>query len=345
MKQEKLVSIIIPVYNVEKYIRKCLESVINQTYKNIEIIIVNDGSRDNSRKIIEEYLLDKRIEIIDKINEGQSSARNLGLKEAKGTYIYFLDSDDYIDKNTIEYLVNEMEQSKLDCLIHGILKESEKQIKEIKVINSNIEKLLTGREYLNLAFDNNIFRPEVWNKFYKKEIILKNNIKFIEGKKYEDFLFSLLYILKCSRVKIIQNPFYHYLQREGSTTHKLDRKIIDDILWMVKQVEIELNKDFLTLLENKNFRVYVVRWILANTIMKFEYFNYCYGFDKTKREFEYLRNNKVFIENTRILYKYRGNYKLKILLRVFYLRNLGWLKKFFLIRKNILKLKDIIIQK
>lgn len=99
------VSIIIPVYNVEKYIRQCLESVINQTYKNIEIIVINDGTKDGSMKIVEEYLEDKRIKIINKNNGGLSSARNKGIEEATGEYIYFLDSDDWIEKDTIEVLV------------------------------------------------------------------------------------------------------------------------------------------------------------------------------------------------------------------------------------------------
>lgn len=102
---EPKISVIIPVYNVEKYIRQCLESVINQTYKNLEIIIVNDGTKDNSMKIVEEYLSDERIKIINKENGGLSSARNRGMEEATGEYIYFLDSDDWIELNTIEILV------------------------------------------------------------------------------------------------------------------------------------------------------------------------------------------------------------------------------------------------
>lgn len=339
MEQEKLVSMIIPVYNVENYIRKCLESVINQTYKNLEILLINDGSRDNSRKIIEEYLVDKRIRIIDSENRGVSSARNIGLKEARGVYIYFLDSDDYIDKNTIEYLVNEIKKDNVDCLIHGILKETPPKIEEIKVTYNKIPKFLTGKEYLNIAFNNKIFRPEVWNKFYKKEIILRNNIRFIEGKKYEDFLFSILYLLHCTSVKVISNPFYHYIQREGSITYKLDRKKIDDILWMMEKIEIELNRNFIILLENKNFKVYMIKWCLANTVMKFDYYKNYYGFDKAKLELEYLINNKIFIKYVELIYKYKGNYKLKILLKIIFLNKLNWLERLLIIRKNILKIK------
>ena len=97
--QQPKVSVIVPVYNVEKYLKQCLDSIVNQTYKNLEIIIVNDGTKDNSMKIVEEYLQDKRIKVINKENGGLSSARNRGIEEATGEYISFVDSDDYIDLN------------------------------------------------------------------------------------------------------------------------------------------------------------------------------------------------------------------------------------------------------
>ena len=97
--QQLKISVIVPVYNVEKYLKQCLDSIVNQTYKNLEIIIVNDGTKDNSMKIVEEYLQDKRIKVINKENGGLSSARNIGIKEATGDYISFIDSDDYISLN------------------------------------------------------------------------------------------------------------------------------------------------------------------------------------------------------------------------------------------------------
>ena len=105
MREDIKISVVIPVYGVEKYIRQCLESIINQTYKNLEIIVVNDGTKDNSMKIVEEYLSDERIKIINKQNGGLSSARNRGMEEATGKYIFFVDSDDWIELNTIEILV------------------------------------------------------------------------------------------------------------------------------------------------------------------------------------------------------------------------------------------------
>lgn len=110
------ISVIVPVYNVEKYIRQCLESIINQTYKNLEIIIVNDGTRDNSMKIVEEYLSDERIRVINKENGGISSARNRGIEEATGEYVSFVDSDDWLEIDLYERIVQILEGNKVDII-------------------------------------------------------------------------------------------------------------------------------------------------------------------------------------------------------------------------------------
>lgn len=110
-KYQPKTSVIIPVYGVEKYIRQCLESVINQTYKNLEIIVVNDGTQDNSMKIVEEYLVDKRIRVINKENEGVASARNKGMEEARGEYISFVDSDDWLELDVFEKLISKKKET------------------------------------------------------------------------------------------------------------------------------------------------------------------------------------------------------------------------------------------
>lgn len=169
MKEDIKVSIIIPVYGVEKYISQCLESVINQSYENIEIIVVNDGTKDNSMKIVEEYLLDERIKIINKENGGLASAKNRGIEEATGEYIYFLDSDDWIEVNTIEVLVEE--SNNLDIIYSNFWyfdEKNQKKRKNKEKIKSNMS--MTG-EYL-LGYSTEIM---VWNKIYKKVFLKKNN--------------------------------------------------------------------------------------------------------------------------------------------------------------------------
>lgn len=172
------VSIIIPVYNVEKYIRQCLESVINQTYKNIEIIVINDGTKDGSMKIVEEYLEDKRIKIINKNNGGLSSARNKGIEEATGEYIYFLDSDDWIEKDTIEVLV----KNSKDVDIIGANFFYFDEITKIKEKNKDISDDIEKGEYSL----NHCTEIMVWNKLYKYSFLKEKNLTFIEGIIHED---------------------------------------------------------------------------------------------------------------------------------------------------------------
>lgn len=184
MKEDIKVSIIIPVYGVEKYISQCLESVINQSYENIEIIVVNDGTKDNSMKIVEEYLLDERIKIINKENGGLASARNRGIEEATGEYIYFLDSDDWIEVNTIEVLVEE--SNNLDIIYSNFWyfdEKNQKKRKNKEKIKSNMS--MTG-EYL-LGYSTEIM---VWNKIYKKSFLEEKQLRFLEGIIHEDEEFT-----------------------------------------------------------------------------------------------------------------------------------------------------------
>ena len=143
MKEIK-VSLVIPVYNVEKYIRQCLESVIDQTLKDIEIIIVNDGTRDNSMEIVEEYISDERIKIINKENGGLSSARNTGILAAQGKYICFIDSDDFIEKTMMEELYNKIEETNSDVTDSDVFLYDNKihEIKERK--NKEYQKIEKG---------------------------------------------------------------------------------------------------------------------------------------------------------------------------------------------------------
>lgn len=197
MKEDIKVSIIIPVYGVEKYISQCLESVINQSYENIEIIVVNDGTKDNSMKIVEEYLLDERIKIINKENGGLASARNRGIEEATGEYIYFLDSDDWIEVNTIEVLVEE--SNNLDIIYSNFWyfdEKNQKKRKNKEKIKSNMS--MTG-EYL-LGYSTEIM---VWNKIYKKSFLEEKQLRFLEGIIHEDEEFTFKCYMNSPQVKYI----------------------------------------------------------------------------------------------------------------------------------------------
>ncbi|MBQ4122870.1 glycosyltransferase family 2 protein [bacterium] len=231
------ISVIVPVYNVEKYLKQCLDSILNQTFSNIEIICVNDGTKDSSRKILEEYRKkDFRIKIVDKKNGGLSSARNAGLKVAQGEFISFIDSDDWVEHNMLEKLYNSITTLDTDitiCAVHQIDEQTQ------KVDDSNPYYTLG---YFDETFDNKVFsykdvRPFVmdvcvmaWNKLYRRSLIDSCNAEFPDGKIFEDgpFFFSLFF--KTERVSIVRDFLYFYrINRAGSIVQKAGKKFLDII--------------------------------------------------------------------------------------------------------------------
>ena len=215
-------SIIVPVYNVEKYLSICIESLINQTLKDIEIICVNDGSTDSSLNILWEYEeIDHRIKILDKVNGGLSSARNAGLNIAEGEYILFVDSDDYLETNTCDRLYMEMLQESADIVVFGT------QIFPSYISSPYIEWLWNNLRVETKKYEKNTIqalfcerasKPFVWNECYKRELLKKNEIKFDEDIRYgEDMLFLFMVFPRAHKVVYIEDKLYCYrCAREGS---------------------------------------------------------------------------------------------------------------------------------
>ena len=205
----KKISVIVPVYNVEKYIDKCLDSLVNQTLKEIEIIVVNDGSPDNSQKIIDKYKkkYPKKIKSIIKENGGQGSARNIGLKHATGEYIGYVDSDDYVDKTMFEKLYTNAKENNSDIAICGTYIDNDPGI-EIE-----LEKFLVDNNKENAFFG----KMAVWNKIYKRSLLVDNKLEFRSKLWYEDFDFSFKAIAYAQTVSYVNEPLYYYLIRPGST--------------------------------------------------------------------------------------------------------------------------------
>ena len=208
-----MISVIVPIYNVQNYIEKCLKSISNQTYKNIEIILVNDASTDNSLKICKKIQeQDARIKIIDlKINKGVSNARNVGLENAIGKYICFIDSDDYIEKDMIENMVKNIEKTDSDISICNF----KKNIKEKN--NSNYLETYNKEELLKKIMGRKFFQGFVWNKLYKRDIIEKYGLNFKEDIFIcEDLLFNCEYISKINKGVFDGKKLYNYVQRKDS---------------------------------------------------------------------------------------------------------------------------------
>lgn len=220
------ISIIIPVYNVEKYLSKCLDSVINQTYKDIEIICINDGSTDNSFGILEDYAQkDIRIKIINKKNEGVSIARNIGINQSNGEYIIFLDSDDWIESNTCELSIDCIKKHDADICCFGI--------NEIVKDNINIrewESPALKKEILQLE-DKKILMVNACGKLFKRSFLLNNNISFPEMiKTGEDAIFNLTCLCNNAKYITLNERLYNYLcDRNDSATNNIKNAINSDI--------------------------------------------------------------------------------------------------------------------
>lgn len=216
-------SIIVPVYNVEKYLPKCLESLTNQALKDIEIICVNDGSMDNSLAILKEFASkDSRIKIIDNQHQGVAKTRNTGIEQATGEYIGFVDSDDFIDIDFFEKLYNSATKSNSDIAIASILKHK----KFFNIYNAKYTKketAITIQDKIKLCGDKKHFFFYAWNKIYKSSLIKNNNIEFSEGQIYEDVMFAIRALYYSNKIISVSKTKYHYVEHENSLTKYKDK--------------------------------------------------------------------------------------------------------------------------
>lgn len=233
----KKISVIVPIYNADKKLNKCIDSILNQTYKDIEIILVNDGSTDNSLNICKKYKsLDDRIKIIDKENEGSIQARKAGLESSEGDYIMFVDADDWVDNNIISIMYNELKRYNCDIVVSNMYKvfSDRKLIK--KSNNSHYfieEKLYVKDEIKNelvvAYFHGHPFPASLFCKLYKRSLLIDSG-KYLEKINFlgEDLFLNMEVFLKAERVKIINKPLYYY--RAGGGTSKFMSYHFDDIV-------------------------------------------------------------------------------------------------------------------
>lgn len=211
-----IISVVIPVYNCEKYISRCIDSVLMQKFKNFELILVDDGSLDNTSRICDEYIQkDKRIQVIHKKNGGVSSARNAGIRIARGEYITFIDSDDYIDEKMFEVAYREINRTQSDLFVSGICMEKweEQQISQKSVYKIDKTKIYTVKELLEVWGNEYpaICMCGPWCKLYTTEILKKNQIFFDESLSYgEDTYFNLSVLNFVNKVHFSEQVFYHY---------------------------------------------------------------------------------------------------------------------------------------
>ena len=229
------VSVIVPIYNVEKYLEKCINSLLSQTLDDIQIILVNDGSKDNSGNIAKEYEKNNknRIIYVEKENGGLSDARNYGLKYATGDFIAFLDSDDYIEKNAYEKMYNMAIEENADYVECDFIWEFPNKIRVDKQYPYKNKK-----EMLSFV------RVVAWNKLIKRQLIIDNNLEFPKGLRYEDVEFTYKLIPFINKFAYVDKPFIHYVQREGSIANVQNERtaeiftVLDNVIEFYKKNNI-----------------------------------------------------------------------------------------------------------
>lgn len=276
-KPEKMVSIIIPVYNAEKYLGYCINSVVSQTYRNIELILVNDGSMDKSLEICENYArIDKRVRVITIPNGGVSNARNTGIKVASGEYIQFVDSDDIIKLDMTERLVKLMETYEKDMVICGfdmITLNGEQKVVETIPFSSGFlgKECVLTREVFFKKMAYILWRSSLlecpWNKMFRRDILLEHEISFPSDMSLgEDFCFNMDYFQYINGVVLVEDEYYYYMQmNQEALTRKYREDLFENQLYLVQKFETLLRNNVEISEEEKTeFAEYVIAKMLQS---------------------------------------------------------------------------------
>lgn len=240
--RERVISVVVPVYNVEPYLKECLESIINQTYRDLEIILIDDGSTDKSGDICDEYgKKDERIIVIHQNNQGSASAKNAGLRKSSGEYLAFVDSDDFLQEDAYEFMVKQLEEYCADIIQGCFRKVYQKFYRDVnKIIEMQI---LDTFEFLEL-FTKDWTCGLLWDKLYKRDIF--KDIYFKEGHKIDDEFFTYKGVMNSKKILRVPHYIYNYRQRISSVMFSKDSqlKIISDSLEYLSIRREEVTKSF-----------------------------------------------------------------------------------------------------
>lgn len=300
------ISIIVPCYNADKFIERCIKSIINQSLEKIELIVINDGSTDNSLEIINKFKGNKIIKIISKQNEGLTKTRNIGLSQAKGEYIYFVDADDYLeDKFALEKLYNIASRLNLDILVfdyfldNGIEKKYTKSFK-------NTEEIIIDKKIYFKALIEKKYLATMWNKIIRKNLFTENNILFLENVFMQEDLNASLKLVFCAkRIGRIKEALYNYVIHEEQGTRATNKdKIYRDcyIGYVDLKTYFQTNEEILDLID-------FAEWELFYQILK-----------PKNKKLKIYREVKDKLKNTKIKFyrKWSLRRKLKFLIRLIF---------------------------
>lgn len=292
------ISIIVPVYNVEKYLEKCVDSILNQTFKDFEVILVDDGSPDNSGTICDQYAeADSRVRVIHKENGGLSSARNAGIDVARGKYLGFIDSDDYIAEDMYELLYNNIVREKADLSICGIYDVyDDKKIIE----KERIQQTVSSLEAMKIIFEGNNISVHAVNKLYKRGLF--SGVRYPVGKYHEDSFIIVDLLDRCNNVVIDSQQKYYYLHRsESINTEKFTPKQFDFIdAWEENEKKVYGRNSELDVAAHQ--RVCFAYFLVLDKILKSKMEK---EIPETKQIISFLRHNYSFIMKNPIFTKNR----------------------------------------
>lgn len=244
MNQNIKVSVIVPIYNMEKYLDRCVKSIIKQTYKNIEILLVDDGSRDSSSKKTDEWSYqDTRIKAIHRVNGGLSAARNTGIKNATGSHLVFVDSDDWIHEYMIEKMVAALDDGEIVCC--GMIRTDGRKKADIEWFTK--KKIISGMDAVELLVENSLFTSHIQKNIFPKWLF--DQIKFPEGKVYEDIRTAHKLFLQVKKVCILPEHYYYYFERSNSITNAV--KLNNSLEWFDALNERAKDLSFMLTAEEK----------------------------------------------------------------------------------------------
>jgi glycosyltransferase involved in cell wall biosynthesis len=258
---EYKVSIIVPIYNTEVYLDKCIMSILNQTLDKIQIILVNDGSTDNSENIATKYLYNKNIEYISKKNEGQGKARNIALEMCHGEYIGFIDSDDFIDPNMLEEMYCKAKSTNSEIVICNY-EVITKNMSNVNLMKIDENKIYSQEDIVNMFLTTSNVQGFSCNKIFSRKIFHEKKIRFEINMKYEDIPAVFRAIYASDRFAFINKPFYKYVQHKESTTNSLTFHMVKDLFSAIKLVKSELIYNNQYPIYERQFKKYVITNIL-----------------------------------------------------------------------------------
>ena len=308
----KKVSVIVPVYNASKYLCRCISSILNQTFTDFELILINDGSTDNSLEILRKYeVQDSRIVVIDKVNEGVSATRNLGIESAQGEYIMFCDSDDYAEPNWIQTLYETIDKNPDSSVLcaYSSLNIQKKSENKVTLTDVKTTTHIDISEYYYIYINN--LSSFLWNKIYRHDVIKQNHIVFrtnlLEG---EDLLFNIDYLKHIKDFVFIPESLYHWVDNNVYTLSRVFNPYYFDVLkeFYFPRLSIISDKDKQAFYDNSFYRFYTSMEMVfdeRNKASRREKIKYC----------NYILRSEVFIDATKHAGKEQCSNKLKFILK------------------------------